>query len=112
MSKKNVSSKPFSGNRKRPFLLKKNDVNETNFDTLVLVLGLYRYGWSARKIGRVISQHHTTVKALIDKALDLKEEGKLANSYTYEGNIALSYVGGTPELERCERVFIEKLHGK
>lgn len=87
-------------------------LTEDEFDKLTLVLALATEGWSFRKIGRVISADGKTVKSLHDKALQLKEEGKLTKNTTKERVIEPIYVGDSNDLEGFERGIIERQSGR
>lgn len=89
-----------------------NGLTENEFDTLVLVKGLVEHGWSYNKVAEVISKHHTTVKSLYEKALELHNSGRLAKTATCERTIRLQYVGGTQEIEEIERGQIERQSGR
>ena len=87
-------------------------LTEDEFDTLVLVLGLVKEGWSYRKIGRVLNADDHKVKSLYDKALQLKEEGNLRKNATREGVVDIVYVGDSNDLEGIERGIIERQSGR
>ena len=71
--------------------------------SLGILLGLWRKnGMSYVKIGNLISRSDKSVKALIDKALRLEDEGKLREISLSEGEISLMYVGGTEEVEEID----------
>ena len=87
-------------------------LTEDEFDTLVLVLGLVKEGWSYRKIGRVLSADDKTVKSLYEKALRLKEGGNLRKTASSERAIRVDYVGGPQELEEIEGGLIDRQYGR
>lgn len=87
-------------------------LTEDEFDTLVLVLGLVKEGWSFSKIGRVIDRSHNTVKVLYDKALQLKEDGKFTKSASSERAIRIDYVGNSQDLENIEMGLIDRQSGR
>lgn len=87
-------------------------LTEDEFDTLILVLGLVKEGWSYHKVGRVIARSVNTVKSLYLKALQLKEDGKLHKTASRERDIRIDYVGSSQDLEDTEMGLIDRQFGR
>ena len=70
-----------------------------DYDKMVLVKGLVDYGWSFRRIGKLLNHSHNTVKTIYFKALELSELGELTESPKGKGGVDLRYVGNSHDLE-------------
>lgn len=78
------------------------DTNEKD-DILrvVYILGTVLH-WSHRRIGRVISHHHTSVTYWHDEANRMMREGSLAIVPEYRGGVDVISVGSSMDIEKLE----------